>query len=377
MAGHFVESVDVAAVEAHAAAWRDLCARALEANAFAEPGFLIPAARRIAPPGLELILVWTDERRQRLLGLAAVAPPRLGVAEIWRSEQAGLAALVLDSERPGAAFAAAAQWLRQARPRLAGLSISMLAVQGGTARTLDAFASDQASSSFSFNPRQRAILSAARDEGGRFERALPGKRLSKWRRQRRRLAERGPLISRSAQTPDELGAASEAFLALEPKSWKGRGGAPLAADPARAAFARSTLAAFAAEGKLRIDSLELAGAPIAMAVLLTSKDRAFYWKTAYDEAFAEFSPGALLTLEVSRKQQNDPQIAATDSCAVAGHPMIERLWLERLALVDRLVALRPGGDWRLSLWLAKREQTRRFKEFAKRALFPLLGRKRT
>jgi hypothetical protein len=112
-------------------------------------------------------------------------------------------------------------------------------------------------------------------------------------------------------------------------------------------------------------------------VLLTSKDRAFYWKTAYDEAFAEFSPGALLALDVSRKQQDDLQIAATDSCAIAGHPMIERLWLERLALVDGLVALRPGRDWRLNLWLAKREQTRRLKELAKRALFPLLGRKQT
>jgi CelD/BcsL family acetyltransferase involved in cellulose biosynthesis len=376
MAGHFVESVDVAAVEAHAAAWRDLCGRALEANAFAEPAFLIPAARHIAPQGLEFVLIWTDERRDRLLGLAALGPARLGVAEIWRSEQAGLAALILDRERPGAVYAAAAHWLRQARPRLAGLAISMLAAQGETARVLEAFAADHASRFFSYNPRQRAILSAARDEGQRFERALPGKRLGKWRRQRRRLAERGPLALRSAQNPDELGAASEAFLALEPKSWKGRGGAPLADDPARAAFARSTLAAFAAEGKLRIDSLELVCAPIAMAVLLMSNDRAFYWKTAYDEAFAEFSPGALLALDVSRKQQDDPHIAVTDSCAVAGHPMIERLWLERLALVDGLVALRPG-DWRLSLWLAKREQTRRLKEIAKRALFPLLGRKRT
>jgi CelD/BcsL family acetyltransferase involved in cellulose biosynthesis len=377
MAGHFVESVNIAVAEAHAAAWRDLCARALEGNAFAEPAFLIAAARHIGPPDLQFVLVWTDERRRRLLGLAAVAPARLGVAELWRSEQAGLAALVLDGDCAAAAFAAAAQWLRQARPRLAGLSISMLAAQGGTARTLEAFAAGQASRFFWFNPRSRAILSAARDEGARFERALPGKRLGKWRRQRRRLAERGPLVLRSAQSTDELGAASEAFLALEPKSWKGRGGAPLAADPARAAFARSALAAFSAQGKLRIDSLELAGAPIAMAVLLTSKDHAFYWKTAYDEAFAEFSPGALLALDVSRKQQDDPDIAATDSCAIAGHPMIERLWLERLALVDGLVALRPGGDWRLSLWLAKRELTRRLKDLAKRVLFPLLGRKRT
>ena len=56
MAGHFVESVNVAAAETHAAAWRDLCGRALEANVFAEPAFLIPAARHIGPRGLEFKL---------------------------------------------------------------------------------------------------------------------------------------------------------------------------------------------------------------------------------------------------------------------------------------------------------------------------------
>jgi hypothetical protein len=34
-------------------------------------------------------------------------------------------------------------------------------------------------------------------------------------------------------------------------------------------------------------------------------------------------------------------IERADSCATENHPMIDRLWRERLALCDRLVALRP------------------------------------
>ncbi|HEV3043326.1 MAG TPA: GNAT family N-acetyltransferase, partial [Roseiarcus sp.] len=110
-------------------------------------------------------------------------------------------------------------------------------------------------------------------------------------------------------------------------------------------------------------------------VILSSKDRAFYWKTAYDEGFAEFSPGVLLTLDISRKQQDDPKTAATDSCAIAGHPMIERVWAGRLDLVDCLVAIRPEGARQLKAWLVQRDLRRSVREGAKRLLFPLLGRK--
>jgi CelD/BcsL family acetyltransferase involved in cellulose biosynthesis len=377
MAGQLVEGVDVVGAEARADAWRDLCGRALEANAFAEPGFLAAAGRHIAPPNLEFLFVWTDDSRERLIGLMAMAPPRLGVAEIWQSEQAGLPAFVLDREVAATAFDAATQWLRQTRPRIAGLFVPTLAANGETARLVESFGGREGLIAGSLNPRQRAILSAAGNGAPRFEQALNGKRVKEWRRLRRRLEERGPLVLRSVQQQAELQRASEDFLALETKSWKGRAGAPLGADPARGAFARSMLKALAEEGKLRISVLELAGAPIAMGVVLSSNDRAFYWKTAYDEAFAEFSPGVLLTLDLSRALEDDPRIAMTDSCAIEGHPMIERLWPQRIALVDRLIELRPGGDWRIKLWLAERQQTHRFKELAKRALFPLLGRKRS
>ena len=171
-----------------------------------------------------------------------------------------------------------------------------------------------------------------------FEGALPKKRLKEWARQFRRLKERGEIGFRTAS--DE--AAIEKFLALEARGWKGAQHTALAADADLAAFARSMLAGFAAEGKLAIHLLEVDGEPVAAGLTLRAGDRAFYWKTAYDEAYAEYSPGLQLTLELSRLQQRDPAIAATDSCAIEGHPMIDRLWSARLALVDCVIADASG-----------------------------------
>jgi hypothetical protein len=39
----------------------------------------------------------------------------------------------------------------------------------------------------------------------------------------------------------------------------------------------------------------------------------------------------------------DPQPLRADSCASADHPMIDHVWRERLALSDRLIALRPSA----------------------------------
>ncbi len=39
----------------------------------------------------------------------------------------------------------------------------------------------------------------------------------------------------------------------------------------------------------------------------------------------------------------EPRALRVDSCASPGHPMIDHVWRERLALSDRLIALRPSA----------------------------------
>ena len=110
---------------------------------------------------------------------------------------------------------------------------------------------------------------------------------------------------------------------------------------------------------------------------MRSGERAFYWKTAYDERFAEYSPGLQLTLDLSRKLEREPGLALIDSCALSGHAMIERVWRGRLELADFALALGAGRAHGFALGLAAWQAKERLKEIAKRVVLPLLRRKRS
>jgi len=375
-AASFVECVDLSGAADRVKPWRELCARALAANAFAEPAFLVNAARHLPDaPALEFLFVWESALKDRLIGVAAVDQRSNGaLARVWQSEQAGLAALALDSQSGAKALSDLLAWLGKERPSIIGLFAPTLEAEGPIFRLLQASAARQGGTFLEAHARQRAMLGGAR--GPDFASALSPKRLKEWRRLRRRLDERGARFV-SIDGPAAAGEPFERFLALESKGWKGRRGAPLAADPGRAAFARALASDMASQSQMRVDRLDLGAATIAAGVVLASSNRAFYWKTAFDESFAEYSPGALLTIEISERLQRDPAVALADSCAIEGHPMIDRLWPERLSLVDCLIAIRPGQDDRLKRWLARRELFRNAKARAKRLLAPLIGRKLT
>ena len=80
-------------------------------------------------------------------------------------------------------------------------------------------------------------------------------------------------------------------------------------------------------------------------ITLRSGGSAWFWKIAYDEQFARYSPGVMLTVAVTEELADDATIARTDSCATADHPMIDHIWRERLTLCDRLVAVRPEAPF--------------------------------
>ena len=70
-------------------------------------------------------------------------------------------------------------------------------------------------------------------------------------------------------------------------------------------------------------------------------------KTAFDERFARFSPGVLLQRENLAILER-PDIAWTDSCAAADHPMIDHIWRERRAIARLSIAI--GGPLRRMLF---------------------------
>lgn len=186
----------------------------------------------------------------------------------------------------------------------------------------------------------RACLDATGDADDLLREALGAKKLKELRRQRNRLAEHGTVLFDVARTPADVAAAIETFLTLEASGWKGQRGTALSQDDGDVAFIRRATAALAETGQCEIVTLRAGQTPVASAIVLRHRDRAFYFKLGVDECFAKFSPGVQLTLELTRHLCADPAIRLVDSTAAPDHPMINPIWRERLAIGDVLIPLR-------------------------------------
>jgi CelD/BcsL family acetyltransferase involved in cellulose biosynthesis len=357
------EILSVAEGLSHEAAWRDLARRAAEPNPFAEIAFLGPALKHLArQTALRIALVWSEPDRRTLLAALVIERPGfvLSFARVWRHEQAALGAAMFDREAVTPALLSLTTALRSAFPFAAGLLLSRTARDGAlakAARALDGFA-------------ETSVLSrAAYNFGGEAEPSA--KRRKEWARLERRLAERGRLETRVRVDYD----AFERFLALEAKGWKGTRRTALIDAPARAAFAREMAARFRLDGRLRVHELALDDAPIASGLELRAGRRAFFWKISYDEAFAPYSPGVLLSRALARRLAQEGEIELIDSCAAENHPMIDRVWPGRLEFAD--FALPVGASPLYPTFLAWERAAPRLRQRLKPFVLPLLGRKRS
>jgi CelD/BcsL family acetyltransferase involved in cellulose biosynthesis len=343
-----VEALDPAAARAHVADWNDLIARALEANAYYDPGFALAAAQHVTDR-VRFLFVWGAGRGAAERELVGVCPlhtgtrlPGFAFAKGWTHKQAALGTPLLDQRRAAQALDAIVTFCRRIMPGVCGLMFPMLPLDGKTASLLRAKARRFGAEIHVLGGHERAILSHGVDPTAFFGQSVSQKRMRKLQRARHRLATQDHLAFRIAENAEDVHIATELFLSLEAKGWKGRRGTALLNAPQLATFTRTLTRNLANENRIGIASLELAGIPIAMAILLRCGAYSYIWKITYDEEFAQHSPGVQLMLEVTSAQLGDKSTRMTDSCAVADHPMIDHLWPERMSIGD--VYLPLGSD---------------------------------
>lgn len=317
--------------------WRDLVARALEPNVFYDPAFALPAAR-VFGAEVGAVLVWSKVS-PRLIGLfPARIERRYGVMATltgWTHPYAPFGVPLVDRDEAEAATSAFLDHVdgESSLPKL--VMLPLIARDGAFAVSLARVLSRRGGASASYGEHARALL-APRNRTNYLDH-IAHKKLKELRRQRRRIEDSGALLHRTVSGPAAAAALTD-FMALEAAGWKGRAGGAARAHAATETFMREAVTALAVKGDARIDRLILDGHPIAASITLRSHNAAWFWKIAYDEAFARASPGVQLTLDLTRDLIGDTALAQTDSCATAGHPMIDHLWKERLTLSDLLIA---------------------------------------
>lgn len=322
--------------------WRRLAAAAIEPNPFFEPEYLLAQARALNTVGDVALAVVTDGD-----AWAACLPVRrlgswhripIASQSTWRGNQAlpslvgtplvsapeAAGALVQGLVAAGGASFVALEWL-----------VADGAVYGSIA---DAIARSGVRC-IEFERFERAFLTR-RPEDDYFERSMKGKHRGVMRRRWKKLDQQ---LGGEPRVVDVTGepAAVEELIEIEGASRLAAGGMVLASDPAYEVFFREMCGAFAAAGRLELHALRFGDQTLAIRCNLLADPGIFYFKVAYDEAFAQFSPGIRLEVESFHRFHARPQSEWIDSCSDPNNETMNRLLPERRTFVT-LVLVKPG-----------------------------------
>ena len=107
-------------------------------------------------------------------------------------------------------------------------------------------------------------------------------------------------------------------------------------------FIAAAVRDLAAEGKAAINRIMVDGRAIAAAIVLRSGRCAWFWKIAYDEAFARYSPGVMLTVELTHELLDDPSVTCAELLR-DGKPLHDRSSVARAASALRPFDCGPAG----------------------------------
>ena len=324
--------------------WERLAARAAEPNPFFEPWYLLPSLRQWGTAERVVTKAWFHQGR--LAGLLPVVRNAgyyghaVTHARGWLHPNAFCGVPLIAAGQEDAFWQALLAHFDRSARRALLLHFPLLPAEGPVNAALDRVLAARGRAHYPVTEEHRALLRGEGSAATYLEAAMSAKKRKELRRQHNRLAEEGTLAFERLTDDAGLAEWTAEFLALEAAGWKGEAGSALACAPETRGLFAESLAGAAADGKLERLALRLDGRAIAMLVNFITPPGAYSYKTAFDEAYARFSPGMLLQLENLALLER-PDVQWADSCAVEGHPMIERLWRDKRRMVSRNIAI--GG----------------------------------
>lgn len=162
---------------------------------------------------------------------------------------------------------------------------------------------------------------------------------SKRRKEHRRLAKKVPLEHIVLHGEDARDSGFKEFCRLEALGWKGDFGTALKQEEHVFAYARALVDHHATAGIMTIDCLRHGERTVAMLITFQKGGRGVIWKIAHDPEFDHVSPGRQLILSATARFVEQNQNVAMDSLADVNHPLINRLWPDRLDLGTMSVVL--------------------------------------
>ena len=338
-------------LECFVPAWEQLAREALEPNPFYEPWMLLPALEAFsAGQDLRVALVWRGERLVGLFPFQRIARYR------------GL---------PAAALAA---W-RHPHCLLCTPLVRASNARYAVDALLDATGASVLEWSYvpAGEPFHRTLSEALAARGRRplvsrsYERPLlrkgtatvSGQLRRKLAKSERSLRKQGALTYVALTPRDDIGRWIDEFLRLEARGWKGRQGSAMACAEANRTYFTRTVAAAFHRGRLAACGIDLDGRPLARRFSFLGGGGAYAFKIAYDEAFAEASPGVMLEHYNLAQVEADARIEWMDSFTDGPSLAVERMWPARRTLQTLAVGTGAWGELAVAAlpalrWLRRR-----------------------
>ncbi len=221
----------------------------------------------------------------------------------------------------------------------------------------------------------RAVLTAANADAITTIRDVVGKKTAKeFARLNRRLEEEAPVSFRIHTEQEAVLDAFEAFIGLELAGWKGRRATALYNHKKITAFSREIAARLAVAGACEIVEMRHGARIVASLILFGRGGDRVTWKIAFAEDLYKASPGQQVMIEATLALLKRKAFVRADSLAVRDHPMINRLWPDRLAIKDVTIALDRNGTRELARTIAAKQRRDRWRALAKRLVAPLRTR---
>jgi len=326
--------------------------RAMEPNVFFTSRFLAPAMPRLEDREIRLAIIRDESEahsRLRLLMPFSVERPGFAIGapiiRAWSNHFGPLGTPLVDAEGAGEIMDHFLEALGREEMRLPSvLVLPDVRLNGPFAQMARAIAMSRNLPVDITGEQARPMLESLLDGEAYLKNSIKSSHMREMRRQWGHLEKLGRVSYEVARQPQDIRLRMEEFLLLEASGWKGKKRTAMLSDRLRAAFAREAVNNLAEIDAARIHTIDLDGKAIASLIVLLMNGDAYTWKTAFNEEYSRYSPGKILTAQITDWHLDDANIVRTDSCAVPDHPIMSRLWQEREAMGTLIIGLKPNSD---------------------------------
>ncbi len=332
--------------------WNRLIQTTVRPNPFFDPDFLIPALehlndgsarvlvvdapQRVWPEGPRVLCALLPLVKRRFYGLP------LSCFELWKHKQCFDCTPLVRKDCGAEVLTFVLDHLAS-HEKTSLLSFDTISGDGDFGRLLTDVLYQNAKTVFYRDAFTRACFFPSSDAETYINAEVSKNTRKGTQRLQRKLDEMGRLeISASSGTDNPQSLIND-FLTLESSGWKGNKQTSLASQEAERTFFSQMARRSLASGKMSMLNVRFNGTPIGMACDLHQGDYGIAFKIAFDESYAEFSPGLVVAIN-NIHRLHASNVRMMDSCADPNHSMINRVWSGRTRFQSLVVALRGNSS---------------------------------